>query len=74
MNLYPALEHNSFELLMDIIQNLIVYFQCSEYLLIHVLEGKQCKIRSDLAPASIRAPPVRCSKENDELRPFADFF
>jgi hypothetical protein len=59
VNLYSPSKHNRFELFVDVVQNLVVDFERLEDLLVRVLEGQARKIRSDLAPARVRAALVR---------------
>jgi hypothetical protein len=73
VNFHRRSVHNCFELFVDVIQNLVVHFECLEDLLVRVLEGQAGKIQSDLAPACVRAAPVRRPQEDDELRPIADY-
>lgn len=67
MNLYSSSERNSFELFMDVVQDFVVHFERLEDLLVRILKGNAGEVGSDLAPACVRAAPVRRPQEDDEL-------
>ena len=72
MDLYSSSERNGLELFVYVVQDLVVYFKCLEDLLVRILKGNAGEVGSDLAPACVRAAPVRRSQEDDELCPTAD--
>jgi hypothetical protein len=63
---------NHLQLFVNVIQDPVVNFERLKDLLVRVLEGQPGKIRCDLAPACVRAAPVRRYQEDDELYPIAD--
>ena len=74
MDLHGSGDRDGFKLFMDVIQDLVVHFERLKDLFIRILKRKTGEVGSDLAPACVRAAPVRRPQEDDELCPTADRF
>lgn len=68
MNSDARLEYNGHKTLVDVVQDLAVYLERTDDLLVRVMEGQASKVGRNFAPSCIRAPSVRGAEKDDQLR------
>jgi len=69
-----SLRYDCLELIVDVVQCFTVNAQSVDYSLVRVLQSKTGKVCSDISPAYLLAPSMRCPKKDDVLCSAADRF